>query len=107
MSIGYADGYPRLASNKAVTMLHGKVCGVVGRVSMDMCAIDITRCPEAVVGDDVTVIDSNPLSPASIYTLARAADTIPYEILTRIGKRVTRVLAGVEAAEPVDEDVLA
>lgn len=96
LPIGYADGYPRLASNKAVTMLHGRACGVVGRVSMDMCAIDITRCPEAIVGDDVTVIDSNPLSPASIYALARAADTIPYEILTRVGKRVLRVLTGVE-----------
>lgn len=91
ISVGYADGYPRSTGNRALMMLHDKPCGVVGRVSMDMTAIDVTRVPDATIGDEVTVIDNNPLSPASIYALATIAGTIPYEILTRIGNRVRRV----------------
>ena len=104
LPIGYADGYPRSASNRAVTMIGGKLCGVVGRVSMDMTAINLTNVPDAVIGDEVTVIDSNPLSPASIYPLARIADTIPYELLARIGPRVKRVLTGVEQHDASDVD---
>jgi alanine racemase len=102
LPIGYADGYPRLAGNRAITTIQGKLCGVVGRVSMDMIAINLANAPDAVVGDAVTVLDNNPLSPASIYPLSSAADTIPYEILTRIGPRVKRVLVGVEQEEPED-----
>ncbi|MBC7782417.1 MAG: alanine racemase [Burkholderiales bacterium] len=102
--IGYADGYPRSASNRAVMMLGDKVCGVLGRVSMDMCAINITSVPEPIIGDEVTVIDNNPFSPASVYQLARVCDTIPYEILTGIGRRVKRVLVNAEVESPADVD---
>lgn len=97
LPVGYADGYPRAASNKAIALLHGVACGVVGRVSMDMLTIDVSRVSDACVGDEVTLIDSDPLSPASIYKLAQATDMIPYEILTGIGARVRRVPIGVEA----------
>ncbi len=96
LPIGYADGYPRSASNRAIMMIGGKLCGIVGRVSMDMTAINLANVADAVIGDEVTVIDNNPLSAASVYPLSRVADTIPYEVLTRIGPRVKRVLAGVE-----------
>lgn len=94
--VGYADGYPRMASNRAMTLLNGVPCPVVGRVSMDMLTIDVTRAGDVCVGDEVTLIDSDPLSPASLYQLAEAAETIPYEILTRIGPRVARVAVNVE-----------
>ncbi|HEX8342950.1 MAG TPA: alanine racemase [Tepidisphaeraceae bacterium] len=100
--VGYADGYPRAASNRAVMMLAGKPCGVVGRVSMDMTAIDVTSVGDACVGDEVVVLDDNPLSPASIYQLSRIADTIPYELLCRIGPRVRRVCVGVESVVAAD-----
>ena len=100
LPVGYADGYPRAASNKAIVMLHGTPCGVVGRVSMDMTMIDVTRVPDVCIGDEVTLVDSDPLSPASLYKLCQATDLIPYEILTGIGARVQRVPIGVE------EDVL-
>jgi alanine racemase len=100
--VGYADGYPRAASNRAVMMLAGRPCGVVGRVSMDMTAVDVTAVGDACVGDEVTVLDDNPLSPASIYALARVADTIPYELLCRIGPRVRRVPIGAEATLATD-----
>lgn len=94
--IGYGDGYPRAASNRAVMMVNGEACGVAGRVSMDMTAIDITRAGDVAVGDEVIVIDDNPLSPASIYALSTICETIPYELFTRIGPRVERI--GREAA---------
>jgi alanine racemase len=100
--VGYADGYPRASSNRAVMMLAGRPCGVVGRVSMDMTAVDVTVVGDACVGDEVTVLDDNPLSPASIYALARVADTIPYELLCRIGPRVRRVPTGMESTLATD-----
>jgi alanine racemase len=96
--VGYADGYLRAFSNKAVMMLNGAICPVVGRVSMDMTTIDVTAADHATVGDEVTLLESDPLSPASVYELAKAADTIPYEIFARIGPRVRRV-----AIDPADE----
>jgi len=88
--VGYADGYPRSLGNRAVVMIDETPCAVVGRVSMDMTAIDVTRVPDVCLGDDVTLIDNNPLSPASIYQLATNAGTISYELLTSIGRRVRR-----------------
>jgi alanine racemase len=79
-------------------MLNGAICPVVGRVSMDMTTIDVTAADHATVGDEVTLLDSDPLSPASVYELARAAETIPYEIFARIGPRVRRV-----AIDPADD----
>jgi alanine racemase len=89
--VGYADGYPRCFSNEATVMVHGRAAPVIGRVSMDLTTIDLTNVPQATVGDDVTLLDNDPLSPASVYQLARWADTLPYEIFSRIGPRVKRV----------------
>jgi alanine racemase len=96
--VGYADGYSRALSNKGITLVNGRRCPVVGRVSMDLLTVDLTDCPTAAVGDDVTLLDNDPLSPAGIYEMARLAETIPYELMCRIGPRVRRV-----AMEPADE----
>jgi alanine racemase len=96
--VGYADGYLRAFSNKAVMLLDGAVCPVIGRVSMDMTTIDLSNAPHATTGDEVTLLDSDPLSPASVYELAKHAQTIPYEIFARIGPRVRRV-----AIDPADD----
>jgi alanine racemase len=94
--IGYADGYSRCLSNKGVMMVQGQACPVVGRVSMDLTTIDLQNAPHAVVGDEVTILDCDPLSPASVYELARLAETIPYEITAGIGQRIHRVAVEVE-----------
>ena len=91
--VGYADGYPRCFSNRAWVMVQGQPAAVVGRVSMDLTTIDLTDHPHAAVGEEVTLLDDDPLSPASVYNLAKWAETIPYEILSRIGPRVKRVAA--------------
>ncbi len=96
--IGYADGYSReFGFGGAVMMLRGKQLPVVGRVSMDFTTVDLAQAPWAVLGDEVTALDNDPVSPASVYRLAEIAKTIPYEIFCRIGPRVARV--GVDPEE--------
>jgi alanine racemase len=63
---------------------------------MDSATIDLGPDSHAAPGDEVTILDDNPLSPVSAYALARWADTIPYEILCRIGPRIKRVVREVE-----------
>ncbi|MGB7158924.1 MAG: alanine racemase [Tepidisphaeraceae bacterium] len=98
--VGYADGYLRAFSNRGVMMVHGQPCPVVGRVSMDLTTIDLRSIPSATIGDEVTILDNDPLSDASVYQLAKWADTIPYEVFCRIGPRVKRV-----GVDPVDSPV--
>ncbi|MFW5753997.1 MAG: bifunctional UDP-N-acetylmuramoyl-tripeptide:D-alanyl-D-alanine ligase/alanine racemase [Marinilabiliaceae bacterium] len=85
--VGYADGLNRHLSNgKGKMMVRGKLVPIVGQICMDMCMIDVTDV-QAEEGDDVWVFgDDYPLS-----NLARQLDTIPYEILTSISRRVSRV----------------
>jgi Alr-MurF fusion protein len=85
--IGYADGlFRKLGNGKGVLYVNGQAAPIIGDVCMDMCMIDLTDVT-ADEGDTVVVFDAeNPISQ-----IAAAADTIPYEILTRISRRVKRV----------------
>jgi alanine racemase len=89
--VGYADGYLRGWGNRAKMIIHGVPVPVVGRVSMDMATVDLHDVPQAQVNDEVTIMDDDPVSPASAYALAELAGTIPYEVFTRIGSRIRRV----------------
>jgi alanine racemase len=89
--IGYADGYLRAWGNRAVMIVQGKPMPVIGRISMDLVTIDLHDVPAANIGDEVIVMDDDPLSPASPYALAELSQSIPYEVFTRIGGRVKRV----------------
>ena len=87
IAIGYADGFSRAFSNgKIALMVRGKLAPVIGNVCMDMSMLDVTGLG-ACEGDEVTVFGENP----TIKQLADAIGTIPYEILTSISSRVTRV----------------
>lgn len=98
--VGYADGYARSFSNRAVVMLGGRPAPVVGRVSMDSITVDLGDHPAAALGDEVVLLDDDPLSPASVYRLAEWDETIPYEIFCRIGKRVGRIAMDPEETAP-------
>lgn len=87
VGIGYADGLSRRLSNgKGKMLLNGALAPIIGNVCMDMAMLDITGI-EAKEGDEVIVFGANP----RIETVAEAADTIAYEILTGISARVKRV----------------
>jgi alanine racemase len=91
--VGYGDGYFRSLSNKASMRIAGRDVPIRGRVSMDQIIIDLTDLPQARVGDVVEIFSSDTAAPNSVANLARLAETIPYEITCRLGKRVRRVLA--------------
>ncbi len=88
LSIGYADGFLRgLGNGKASVQLQGQTAPTLGNVCMDMCFVDISALPHVQVGDEAIVFET----VADLERLANALDTIPYEILTNISERVTRV----------------
>ena len=92
LSAGYADGYPRHASNRDATMLvRGKRCPLLGRVTMDLMMIDVSQIKDAAVGDEVVLMGRQGDEEISTSELAERADTITWEIITRIGSRVRRV----------------
>ena len=85
--IGYADGLSRRLSNgKGRMIVNGKPAPIIGNVCMDMCMVDITDI-KANENDEVIVFGDT----YSIIEVARNADTIPYEILTNVSRRVKRV----------------
>ena len=83
-AVGYGDGYPRLARSGTPVLVCGQRVPLVGRVSMDMITIDLTECPEAAVGDLVTLWGEG----LPVEEIAREAGTIPYDLLCGITQRV-------------------
>lgn len=91
VSIGYADGLSRKLSGQVSFLLRGVRVPVVGRICMDMCMVDVTDVPGARVGDRVTVLGAGGDDVISVCDLAEQLDTIPYEILCGINKRIPRI----------------
>lgn len=89
--IGYADGYSRQLSGKGSVLVHGVRCPILGRICMDQCMIDVSSVPEAMVGDTVTLIGEDGRDAILAEELAALMDTIPYEVICGLSKRVTRV----------------
>ncbi len=89
-AIGYADGYPRCLSNCGNLLVRGQRCPVVGRVCMDYTMISLQNVPEAEAGDEVVVIGEQENEQIHLAEVARAAETIPYEIICSLGRRVKR-----------------
>ena len=89
VAIGYADGYPRNAQCGTPVFIQGKIAPLVGRVSMDMITVDITDLADIDVGHSVELWGKN----ISIDTVAQNSDSINYELLTRVSKRVPKVSA--------------
>ncbi|HUQ52256.1 MAG TPA: alanine racemase [Gammaproteobacteria bacterium] len=89
VGIGYADGYPRNLGNVGVAAVHGTRVPVVGRVSMDLIAVDVGGLPRDTVrvGDAVELIGPT----IGVDEVADAAGTISYEILTGLGNRPARL----------------
>jgi len=96
LPVGYGDGLPRLASTRAGPSQHleilvrGRRCRVVGALTMDMMMADVSRVPGAAVGDEVVLIGRSGGESVGAADWARAACTIPYEIVTSLSARVPR-----------------
>lgn len=89
--IGYADGYPRRASNRMYMLVGGKKAPIVGNVCMDQCMIDVTGIKEAEPGEQITVFGADHGAFISVNEIAEKAGLINYEILCGLSRRVPRV----------------
>lgn len=86
--VGYADGFPRsLGNGRCSVLIKGRHYPTLGNVCMDMTMIDITGSEDIGLEDEVLVFGPG----HSISQMARAAETIPYEIMTGIAQRVPRI----------------
>ncbi len=88
LGIGYADGLPRLSSNKCAYSVGGGFAPQRGSICMDMCMVDLTDLPDVKAGDEVEIFGAE----SDLNAISRAAQTIPYELLCAVSKRVPRVV---------------
>jgi len=88
VTIGYGDGYPRLAANGTPVLVNGRRASLAGRVSMDMITVDVTDLPDVHVGDEVVLWGVG----LPVAEVARHAGTIGYELTTRMPARIPRVV---------------
>jgi alanine racemase len=95
LPVGYADGYPRLLSNRARVIVGGDYAPVVGRVSMDLTIVDVSHIRGVAVGDEVVLIGrangEGIGKSVDAVELARWCESVPYEILCGLSQRVPRV----------------
>lgn len=88
VGIGYGDGYPREPGARAEVVIGGTRCPLVGRVSMDMLAVDLSGYAQARIGDEVELWGTS----LPVEEVARRANTIPWTLLCSVTDRVTRVV---------------
>ena len=86
--IGYADGYTRMLSGKAKILTGTTEVPVIGRICMDQCMIDVTNVHNINIGDEVIIFGKDTVTAD---TLASYLDTINYEIISMISKRIPRI----------------
>ena len=86
--LGYADGLPRSLSNKGYLFCKGNKCKIIGRVCMDLTMIDVTNVKNIRIGSNITIFDDKNQTATDI---AKMIQTIPYDIVCGISKRVARL----------------
>ena len=91
VALGYADGIPRSTNNLAGVFVDKKRAPIIGRVSMDQFVVDLGITSAAKTGDEVIVFGDGSSGEYTVDEWAKAANTINYEIITRIGPRVPRI----------------
>ena len=97
--VGYGHGYSWLLSNRGHMLVGGRRVPILGRVTMDLTMVDVTDVPGAAVGDEVVLFGDQGGASLPLEEVAAWSETLPYEIMCTIGKRVTRIY--VRAGRPV------
>lgn len=88
---GYGDGVPRAISNRGQVLIRGLRCPILGRVTMDQTIVDVTDVPAVSCGDEAVLFGRQGTAEISVVEFSTWADTIPWEILCSVSKRVPRV----------------
>lgn len=89
--IGYADGYPRPLSGRQDMLVNGVRAPIIGRICMDQLMLDVTDIDNVASGMTVTVFGKDGNKFISVDELSEKTDTINYETVCLIGKRVPRI----------------
>ena len=89
--IGYADGYHRSLSNRGRMLVNGQFANIVGRVCMDQLMLDVTGIPDLSDGEQITIVGEENGKRITMEEIAAMTDTVHYEVMCVIGKRVPRV----------------
>lgn len=103
ITCGYADGYHRLAGERAEVLIRGKRAKIVGRICMDQMMADITGIPEAAPEDEVVLMGQDGTEIITAEDIAAWSGTISYEILLSVGSRVERVYENQERERSSDD----
>lgn len=99
VAVGYGHGYSWLLSNRGRMLVGGRAVPIVGRVTMDLTMVDLEDVPNAAVGDEVVLFGEQDGAMLPLEEVARLSETLPYEIMCTIGKRVSRIF--VRGGRPV------
>jgi alanine racemase len=94
LPIGYADGYDGHLSNQGEVLIRGKRAPVVGKVCMDFIMADVTHIPKVSKGDEVILMGRQGKEQITADEIAGKIDSIPYEVLCAVGKRVPKIYKG-------------
>ncbi len=94
LTAGYGDGVPLKLSNRGSVLLHGIACPILGRITMDQTIVDITDCPAVRIGDHAVLIGKDQTQEITAIEFSQLAQTIPWETLCSVTKRVQRVYVG-------------
>jgi alanine racemase len=91
LAVGYGHGYPWSLSNRGEVLIRGRRAPIVGRITMDLTMADVTAIPEAAVEDEVVLWGEQGGHALDLGEVADRAQTIPYDLLCNMGKRVVRL----------------
>ena len=94
LPIGYADGYSRRLSNDGEVLIRGRRAPVVGTVCMDFTMVDVTDIPNVSKGDEVILMGRQGREQITADEIAEKIDSISYEVLCLVGRRVPRIYKG-------------
>jgi alanine racemase len=100
--VGYGDGFGWLLSNQGEALIRGKRVPIAGRISMDMCTLDISQLPECAVGDEVVLMGEQGGERITADEIAAKTRSISYEVLCALGKRAPRVFLHEGQADRVE-----
>jgi alanine racemase len=91
LAVGYADGLDRRLARQFSVLVRGRRAPFAGRISMDQSVVDVTGIPGVEAGDEVVILGTQGTESITAFDHAKATGTIPWEVFTRIGRRVGRV----------------
>lgn len=92
LPLGYYEGVDRRLSNRGFVSLNGTICPILGRVSMNMTSIDLSKVDNPQVGDQVSIYSNQLADVNNVVNAAKTAETIPYELLVHLAASIRREL---------------